>query len=333
MTPRDRVLSALRGEEVDRTPVSSVTQVGIVEAMERVGIYWPDAHRDAEKMARLGTSLYQLAGLEAARVPFDITVQAEAFGCQIEGGKVDQTPAVKAPAFSSPDQMAVPGDFLSRGRIPIVLKAAGLLRKDHPDLPAIVGIEGAATVAGHLLGIENILKWTIKKRDSVTKAFDVTGKANAEYVKAALDAGADIICYVEPVASPELLPPRDFIALIKPKLQEISSLISRKGAVGVLHICGNVRLILREMADSGFQGLSIEEKVDITTAREIIGGKKPAIVGNISPAKVLLRGKPDEIRQEAKKILDAGVDVLAPGCGIAPHTPLENVRALVNAAK
>jgi len=35
------------------------------------------------------------------------------------------------------------------------------------------------------------------------------------------------------------------------------------------------------------------------------------------------------VKAEAKQCLLDGVDVLAPGCGIAPRTPLANIRALV----
>jgi [methyl-Co(III) methanol-specific corrinoid protein]:coenzyme M methyltransferase len=34
---------------------------------------------------------------------------------------------------------------------------------------------------------------------------------------------------------------------------------------------------------------------------------------------------------EAKACLEDGIDILAPGCGLAPHTPLENIKALFRA--
>lgn len=46
---KNNLLKALSGEEVDVTPVVSVTQVAVVEAMEKTGAFWPEAHTDAEK--------------------------------------------------------------------------------------------------------------------------------------------------------------------------------------------------------------------------------------------------------------------------------------------
>jgi len=44
-----------------------------------------------------------------------------------------------------------------------------------------------------------------------------------------------------------------------------------------------------------------------------------------------LPGPVDKIKTESKQALADGIDVLAPGCGIAPMTPLENIKAMVAA--
>lgn len=327
MTPRDRVLDALKGKKKDVTPVSSVTQVGTVQAMEEVGAHWPAAHSDPEQMVKLGVSLYKLAGLEAARIPFCLTVQAEALGCKINMGTADRQPSVEGHPAAPPEE--VPSDFLSKGRIPAVMKATELM-KQYPDLPKMVGMEGPVTLAGHLVGIENLMRSMIRKRDFVVKIVDLCTKANIEYAKALLDAGAEVIVPCDPSASPELMSPKDFSSLVKPKLKELANVITKKGGIGVLHICGGVQKIIKDMAETGFDALSIEEKVDIAWAKEVIGSR-PALVGNISAAKTLLLGTPDAVRAECRRAIEAGIDVLAPGCGIAPRTPLENIRALVNA--
>ena len=117
----------------------------------------------------------------------------------------------------------------------------------------------------------------------------------------------------------------------------------------VLHICGSTEPIIKDMAATGFDGLSIEEKVDITRAKEAIkgggktirvggrtmsmggGDKVPKIIGNISSSETLFRGSPDQVKEEVKKVLEAGVDIIAPSCGLAPNTPLENIKAMIEA--
>ncbi len=332
LTPRNRVLNALRSEKVDRTPVSSVTQLGVIAAMEKTNAFWPEAHTDPVKMAALGSALYKLVGLEAARIPFCLTVQAEAFGCDIDIGDKEKTPSVKSAVFNAAGEVKVPQDFLTRGRIPAVIEATRLIRKNAPDLPAIVGMEGPYTLAGHVVGIEKLLKWSLKQRDDVSRVVEVTSKANIDYANALVDAGADVICVADPSASPELMSPKDFATFVKPRLVQVASAIRKKGAVGVLHICGGTLKILKDMAETGFDALSVEEKVDLVKAKEIIGAK-PALVGNVAAAKTIFMGTPDQVKAEAARALSAHVDVLAPGCGLPAPTPLENIRALVESVQ
>ena len=328
MNPRDEVLSALRGELKGKPPASSVTQVGTVEAMDKIGVYWPEAHSNPEKMVALGASLYKLAGLKTARIPFCLTVEAEAMGATVELGTKDKQPSVRGTPYTAADQITPPTDFLSKGRVPAVIKGTQLLRQREKDLPAIVGTTGPFTIAGHLIGVEKYLLWSIKQHDNMVKVFDVTTDVSIEYAKALIDAGADVISVSEPNASPDLLSPKEFANTVKPRLTKLGNAISSKGAIGVLHICGTALKIIKDMSETGFTALSIEEKVDLAKAREIIGAKP--LVGNISAARTMFSGTPDMVKEEAKRAIDAGINVLGPGCGIAPRTPLANIKALVS---
>ncbi|MCS7102965.1 MAG: MtaA/CmuA family methyltransferase [Candidatus Korarchaeum sp.] len=330
MTPRDRVIEALKGEKKEKVVASCVTQVATVEAMDKMGVFWPEAHKDPEKMVELGVSLYKLIGLETARIPFCLTVQAEAFGCEVNIGTKDRQPSVEKPLPSIPDSLTP--DFLERGRIPSVIKGVEIMKKKYENLPKMVGFEAVMTLAGHLLGVEKMMMMTVKQRDAVIKTLDLCTKANIEYTKALIDAGADIIVPCDPTASPELISQRDFASLVKPKLKELADVIRNKGAISVLHICGKAQRILKDMAETGFDALSIEEKVDIREAKAMIG-PKPPLVGNVSAARTLFMGTPQEVEAEAKVAIEAGIDVLAPGCGIAPRTPLNNLKVLVDIAK
>lgn len=43
----------LNGKKTDIAPVVTVTQSGILDAMERTGTSWPQAHENPEQMATL----------------------------------------------------------------------------------------------------------------------------------------------------------------------------------------------------------------------------------------------------------------------------------------
>jgi [methyl-Co(III) methanol-specific corrinoid protein]:coenzyme M methyltransferase len=96
----------------------------------------------------------------------------------------------------------------------------------------------------------------------------------------------------------------------------------------VLHICGDTCHLLGSIKRSGATGLSVDQCMDLVQVKKVLNGEM-ALIGNVSPIGSLLFGTPDTVGRESTACLRAGVDVLAPGCGLAPRTPTENIRAMV----
>jgi len=330
MTLKERLLNALEGKKVDKVPVCSVTQTGIVELMDEVGAPWPEAHSDAGLMAKLAIANHELSGLEAVRVPYCLTVLAQAMGCEVNMGTKNRQPSVTAHPYPKDlEGLKMPDNLLGTGRIPAVLEAIKIIRdKVGPDVPVIGGMEGPVTLASDLSSVKSFMKWSLKKPELFEQILDFATEATVAYANAMVEAGADIISVADPVASPDLMSPDTYKTELEPRLQKFSGSVN---SVTVLHICGNVNPILNYMADCGFEGLSVEEKIgSVKKAKEVLG-TRARLVGNISSPFTLLPGPVDKIKAEAKQVLADGVDVLAPGCGIAPMTPLANIKAMVEA--
>ena len=330
MTLKERLLNALEGKEVDKVPVCSVTQTGIVELMDEVGAPWPEAHSDPEKMAKLAIANYELSGLEAVRVPYCLTVLAEAMGCEVNMGTKNRQPSVTAHPYPKDlEGMKMPENLLDMGRIKAVLDSIKIIGdRVGPDVPIIGGMEGPVTLASDLASVKSFMKWSLKKPEMLEQVLDFATEATIAYANSMVLAGADVIAIADPVASPDLMSPDSFKNILQSRLQKFSSSVN---SVTVLHVCGNVNPILDYMADCGFEGLSVEEKVgSVKKAKDVIGDRA-RFVGNISSPFVLLPGPIDKIKDECKKALEEGVDVLAPGCGIAPMTPVSHIKAMVEA--
>ena len=326
MNYKENLKKALESESVDVKPVVSVTQLGIVDAMNKTSTSWPKAHQDPQEMATLAGSLYELAGLECARLPFCLTVEAEALGCDVSLGNNERVPEVEISPFEYADDIEAPTDFLKRGRIPVVLEAIDILKEKYEDLPIIVGITGPFTLTGHLLGIENLVRYMKTDIEEVEIAVENCVDVSMDYIEAIQNAGADVICVNEPTASPELIDPNQFKSLIKPNLEDLADYIEINK---VLHICGSTQPIIRDMATCGFDGISVEEAVDIPQAQKDIEDVDCVILGNISTSNTLLSGSIDDVKGDVKKVLDEGIDLIAPSCGIAPNSPLDNIKAMV----
>ena len=99
MTPRERVLAAMRMEEMDRPPVAVFTQSATIGQMQAIDVFWPAAHSDAKLMAKLGAAQAEVLGFEAVRAPFCLTAEAERLGAKVDPGKQDRTPMLKEHPF------------------------------------------------------------------------------------------------------------------------------------------------------------------------------------------------------------------------------------------
>jgi [methyl-Co(III) methanol-specific corrinoid protein]:coenzyme M methyltransferase len=329
---RTELLRTLEGKTPAHIPVGTFTTAPVLELMDMSGAARPDADSQPEKIAVLAFSQYVNASFETLRYPFDMVVLGEALGCVVDPGMKTKLPAVlRGPMEISPAVPELPEDLLERGRIPAVLKATEILReKAGSKLPLIVGMEGPADLAACLCGTTRFLKWTIKRPHMVTRLIDLCTDACIVYARECLKRGADVVVIADAVSSPDMISPDAFRTLIKPGVARIPKALG--SGKSVLHICGAADPIIADMAECGFDGLSLEEGIkDLKNAADTAHESGVAVIGSVSTSGTLLRGSPEDVKKEAFRCLRNGVDILAPGCGLAPETPLRNLKALVEA--
>lgn len=330
MNLRNRLIDCLEGRDVDKVPALSVTQTATVELMRMTGSEWPEAHSNPEKMAKLALAGHEIAGLEGVRYPFCLTVLAEALGCEVNMGAMDIQPSIVSNPYSNTSEIPdVPDDLMNKGRIPVMLEVTELLKKEvGGNVPLISGLVGPATLTAHLMGTSNFLMGFLKNPEYVKQLLDFSTEVCIRHANNLLEHGADMVCVPDGIAGPDLIDPCMFESFIKPKYQRFCQNV--KG-IKVSHMCGDVDAILEPLSRCGFEGISVEEKItNLRAAKEILGGRS-RLIGNVSTSGTMLMRSYDDVKIEAKGCLDEGVDVLAPGCGIAPNTPLKNIKALVDA--
>lgn len=333
ITPRERFFKAMNHEEVDRPPVAGMTTTATVELMDHVGAAWPEAHTDARKMATIALGAYPFLGLESVRVPYCLTYEAEALGCTIFMGKKNSTPMVKANPYKD-DHDAVlelmsPEEMLKLPRNKVILDAADIIIKERKaDLPTVLGVTGPFTIAGHLVGAENLMLWTITEPDLTFKFANYAADYEKMWLEHVETIGIDCIQMSEPTASWDMISPEMFEEFALPNLQRAYKPLRKTKKV--LHICGNMLPMLEQMIESQADGLSVEEKTDSYKAVEECN-KRAALIGNVGVVKPLLQGTPDDVRAAAIHSADAGFDIISAGCGMSALIAKENVRAMVDA--
>jgi MtaA/CmuA family methyltransferase len=330
MNKKERFLNALKLQEVDRPPVGAVA-TGITVAMqEKVGIYWPAAHKDADQLADLAEAIYLYTDTECIKLPYDMAVEVEALGAEINYRTIDTTPTEANHLFSHPDELKIPKDFMDRGRIPTVFKAISKLRKKYNDeVPIITSTVGPFGLAAKLFGFDDFLMWIVTNPEWVHQIMETLTPLAIDYAVAQAEAGSDAIILGEATCTGDLISAEMYRDFIMPYHSQLCPAIP---VPDIMHICGKSTGHIPYIMQTGTACYNFDEGVDLEEAVRLMKGKT-CIAGSVPTLSVLLNGTAEETYQYARKCLEAGVDVLTPGCAMAPYTPIENINAMARAAQ
>jgi [methyl-Co(III) methanol-specific corrinoid protein]:coenzyme M methyltransferase len=334
MNAKERVIAVINHQKPDRMPCFGANSTVTYDQMDKVGAYWPEGHEKGEVMAKQALAAYKVLGFDAVRVPFCQTFEAVALGCKRKPGKIRDIEGIPGidhpPPYKIDDTPVFPDDFLSRGFIPELIKAVKFLKTELGDeVPIVAGIIGPFTIAGSLLDSVPLLKATFKTPEKMRPFLDVGEKAGTALAKALIDAGADIISIEDMTASPELIAPKTY------RDYELDYQRKQCDAIPVpkiLHICGNVDAIIAWMGQTGAEILSLEPKASAKLAREKCGADA-ILMGGVDTATTLFMKDAETVKQGCEESIAEGIQILAPGCAVAPGTPTENLLAMVEIAK
>ena len=179
MNAKERVMGVLNHQKPDRMPCFGANSTVTYEQMEKVQAFWPQGHENGEIMAKQAMAAYTVLGFDAVRVPFSQTFEAEALGCKLKPGRaIDGSEGIPGidhpPPFTLDDPIEFPDDFLSRGKIPELLKAVRILKEEAGDeVPVVGGIIGPFTIAAALVDMVPLLKASIKTPEKMRPILDV----------------------------------------------------------------------------------------------------------------------------------------------------------------
>ncbi|GAW91065.1 MtaA/CmuA family methyltransferase [Calderihabitans maritimus] len=331
MNSRERFMAALEGLPVDRLPVVSVCQHATYDQMEKLDTYWPEANRKAEDMARLASGAFSILGFDAVRVPFCQTHELEALGAQLKKMDNKNLPSVDVHPYKIGDEAEFPDDFLSRGRIPELIKAVSILKEELGEKVIVIGgIIGPFSIAASLVGITDMIKAAWKKPESVRQYIEIGERAGTTLAKAMIEAGADIIVVEDMMASLDIVSPKIYRELCFPYEKKQ---VEQLNVPVIIHICGKLDKIIVDVAKTGCAAISVEPVVNVEEALEKFKaeGLSAPLIGAVHPVESLFLGNPEKVKQETLDYIKKGVSMISPGCAVPPGTKIENLKAMVEA--
>jgi len=324
MNKKERVDAALRGDKVDRVPVS---------------MWGHDFEREwsAQLLAEAMIEQYTRYDWDFMKV----NPRATTF---VEGWRARYRPSgekYKAPVFedspikSASDWKRLRPQEPDRGALGEQLLALQLINHS-------IGFEAYFVqtlfcplgVAKYLIGNhDELILTTIREdRKALHTALRVITETLVNYAIACLEQGASGIFYATNGWAREGLLTQDQYREFGEQYDlEILDGIKSRSKFNILHNCG-ARIYFDLLASYPVHAINwaatLEGNPDLREGK-LRSGK--AVMGGISEKTILKNGSPDQVQEEVEKALDATGGrhfLLAPGCAVPPDVPARNLEAI-----
>jgi uroporphyrinogen decarboxylase len=327
MTPRQRVEAALRGETVDRPPVS----------------FWGHFyHRESSAQDLVDATLEFQRRYQWDWIKLNPRrhYHAEPWGVRwTYSGVPDEKPKVASvPIRTGEDWSTIDEQPHDRGALAEQLDAVRRLRQGlGPDVPFVETVFTPLAILREMVREPRELREHLDTHagpvrhalESVTRTFE-------KFVPAVLEAGADGIFFATvDWASRDQLSAEEYRRWARPFDERVLAAMSR-GRFNVLHVCKRNNLLF-ELADYPVHAFSwAANDPSNPTLADALKRIRGAAMGGISHEDALLEPDSGRVLAEFRSGLDETHGrrwLVAPGCSIPPRTPAANLRAIRDAVE
>lgn len=334
-SPKERLLRVLKRQPVDRAPVAcpgGMMNAAVIDVMEQTGNTLPEAYADPTKLAALARDVARLTGFENLALPFCMTLEAELLGSRVDPGTIAVEARIAEEAFPSVRDAVLPrlARLPEGSRAARAVEAIALTAARNPEEPVVGSLTGPVSTAASVVDPIMFLKELRKERADSHRVLDGVVEAVGRLAEEMVSAGADVIAISDPTATGEILGPRAFEEFALRYLNELTDRIHRLGVPVIVHICGDIRPVEHLVARLHARAISTDAAVSLPRLK----ASYPDLVtmGNVS-TQTLQFGEPERIASRARQLVDEGVDIIAPACGLSTSTPLVNIRALTDTVR
>jgi len=252
-------------------------------------------------------------------------VEAEAAGCEVRYfGRSPDVPAVAAPLLDGPGdfrKLGVP-DPARDGRMPLFVEAAARLHREKGRSLIVRGaLTGPFSLGCALAGTEAVLVASVENPGFVRDLLDFSARVAVTFGKAFLEKGVEPILF-DSKASPAAASPRIFREFVLPAYRDL--VVPELRAAGAryvpLIIGGDTTPVLDDLLRTGATQLLADAGSDLGLFKKRCREERRSFRANVD-ARLVHRGRPEDIRAEALRILraTAGQPGFLFGCGVVAY--------------
>jgi len=311
-----------------RISVTIMTHPGI----EMIGKTVKDAVQNGEIHASAIKKLAEVYPSAATTVIMDLTLEAEAFGCQIEFQENDMPHILGRLLTSAEDIENLRVPDLNAGRMQEYLKANKLTVGMGLEKPVLAGVIGPFSLAGRLYDVSEIMMACYIEPDSVMMLLDKCTEFIIKYCHELKAIGCSGVVVAEPAAG--LLANEDCEIFSSVYVKKIVDELQDETFTIVLHNCGNRGHCTEAMLSTGADAYHFGNAIDMVETLKTCPTDK-LIMGNVDPVGIMKMKTPSEIKTFVSELLYKTAEfnnfVISTGCDLPPHVPAENIIAFFEA--
>jgi len=324
---RKRFIAAMKGEGVDRTPLAHVSAMVTMGLQESTGCRMPLVHHDAESLVKLCGANHDLLDFDAVTFNINYFGEPAALGAEMDWGGPRQLPTTTSNPWVEAEDAVIPDDLLDREPICTYLEADRIAKRDYGEKCAVLGkIMGPFSMVLAMHGVENVMLATMDTPEKVRHFLSVATDVLVKCANAQFDAGIDALAIGEGGAGANMMSPDMYDTMLLPVHRRMLSEIE---GPTVMHICGDITPRLEGLKQIGLDCFNfdwaIHPKLMVDSAAGFF-----RVMGNVNTSDLLLAA-PAKIAGQVTACLDAGVDIISPGCAISPDCPNANLQAMHDA--
>lgn len=311
-----------------RISIPIMTHPGI----EMIGKKVKDAVQNGEVHAQAIKKLAEVYPSAATTVIMDLTLEAEAFGCQIEFQDNDMPHIVGRLVSNAEEIEKLNVPDMNAGRMHEYLKANKLTVAMGLDKPVLAGAIGPFSLAGRLYDMSEIMMACYTEPESIMLLLDKCTKFITAYCRELKTIGCSGVVIAEPAAG--LLSNEDCQMFSSEYIKQLVNELQDDTFTVILHNCGNSGHCTEAMLYTGANAYHFGNAIDMEATLKICPTDK-LILGNVDPVRVMKMMSAEDIKIYIRNLLEKTANfknfVLSTGCDLPPHVPAENVRAFFDA--
>ena len=224
------------------------------------------------------------------------------------------------------------------GRMPEKLRALSLLRKKFGDSVMVVGgLAGPYSAVGLVWGLQETMITALTEPDLLAEACEFFVEQQYRYIKAQYEAGAHAVWLGDCNAFSSMLSIEQYMKFVFPPCKKLVEKVKKEMDV-IIYLHNSEISIPHLLAEAqlGVDIINVGPAANIAQVRKALTGKC-CFSGNLDPIEVLMRGTPNQIDKEVKRILDTcagqGGYLFNTGEMNPRDVPVENMRAMVKAVR